>query len=156
MTQRSSFVLNMCLWLLPHLQFLFSTLEHLKSLGFISIHSLPCRATISFIIFIFLSFFLHFVRTLEFVQCIINLIFYSVYSVFYYYAILSCYAAFGVLKVISSLRNFPSHLIQCLWLDFLLLFQRDGVSYIPILMIPFSKILFCLLEEIILWGLFLL
>lgn len=37
MTQRSSFVLNICLWLLPHLQFLFSTLEHLTSSGFISV-----------------------------------------------------------------------------------------------------------------------
>lgn len=44
-------------------------------------HSLPCRATLP-IIFIFQYFSLYFVRDLQFVQCIINLIFYNVYLLF--------------------------------------------------------------------------
>lgn len=113
MTQRSCFLLNICLWLLLHFQlFLFSPLKHLKSLGFISILCLWSHI-FSFIIFIFLSFFLHFVGALELAQCFTDLIFHSAYSILYCYSILS-YFIFGVLKVLSSFRNLPSHLIQCL------------------------------------------
>lgn len=88
-----------------------------KVIGF-HLHSLPYRDSISFIIFIFLSFCVNFVEFWSLFNTAL-IWFYIVPNLFF--TAIQFYPAmpfFDVLNVLSSLRNLSSHLIQCLSLWF--------------------------------------
>lgn len=140
MTQRSCFLLNICLCLLLRFQlFLFSHFRHLKSSSFISILCLGESYLLH--CFHLSSLFSAFLRVLEFVQCTSDLIFHNAYSILGCYSILPCYFILGSPKVLShsgiSLL-ISSNVFQY---DFLLLFYEEETSCILLLMIWFSNYL---------------
>lgn len=123
MTQRSCFLLNICLCLLLHFQlFLFSRFKHLKSSSFISIlclgesYLLHCFHLSSlFSAFLKSSWVCSMYQWLDFPQCLF-------YSWLLFNFIQLFHSRFS--KSPFSLRNLPSHFIQCLSIWFSVTFLR--------------------------------